>query len=347
MNQRLLRRNLWANGYRPVAIKTGLKHPTDAAWTETARRSPPACIQYEWTGFHDAKGVWQLPGEHLNTGIQTDEQRPIDIDFEDDRGLLIAEFCFDHFGVPPIRFRDNSPRLLLLYGAAAGSPPKAQISDGKPKAERCAVEVLGHGNQFLAFGHHPSGAELKWQDDLSPLTVKRSDLPVITENQVVELLRFSALILGVEYKPVKATQAVADREKSEFTNDGDVPLAVLERALAVIPPTGDREVWRNFGFACYEANPMDGIIAWTAWSRMGANFNPTDQMRTWNAIKARKNGITRGSIFGAAKDRDSNWWRDEGEVQEWWTTRSAAFNEEETVTPLERLRAKLKWRYSK
>lgn len=59
-----------------------------------------------------------------------------------------------------MRVRDNSPCRLLPYRAAEGEPPKRRIAGRHGK-----VEVLGRGQQFMAYGRHPSGAELCWMPE--------------------------------------------------------------------------------------------------------------------------------------------------------------------------------------
>lgn len=41
---RALRHALWANGYRPVPVKTGTKLPDGLQWPQRARQTPPECV---------------------------------------------------------------------------------------------------------------------------------------------------------------------------------------------------------------------------------------------------------------------------------------------------------------
>ena len=56
-----------------------------------------------------------------------------------------------------MRTRANSPRCLIIYRAAEGKPPKRKLTGKLGK-----IEVLGAGQQFVAFGIHLSGATLEW-----------------------------------------------------------------------------------------------------------------------------------------------------------------------------------------
>lgn len=89
----------------------------------------------------------------------------IDIDVEaPDAALNYATRMVDLFGLDHFvyRCRPNSGRLLLpvwVKGCENGREPKYSslvLPDG-------AIDVLGQGKQFVAFGTHPSGARYEWR----------------------------------------------------------------------------------------------------------------------------------------------------------------------------------------
>jgi hypothetical protein len=177
-----LRIALWASGFRPVPVLTDTKVPLGysppgtvnyvklaagasppPSWPDLARTDPPWCVTHP------------AVEEATNTGILCDGLRPFDLD-----DPVSAEECcraiLDILGQAPIRTRLGSPRCLLLYRAAEGSPRYR---------ETCRkVEVLGHGWQFVAFGRHPCGADLEW----SPPIGRHADLVAVTEDQVSDAL---------------------------------------------------------------------------------------------------------------------------------------------------------------
>src|SRR5205823_2987300 len=85
-------------------------------------------------------------------------------------------------GVTIARTRCNSPRLLLPYRAAEGSPGKRTLA-----GELGKIEVLGHGQQFVAYGCHPSGAALVWQP-AGPAEFSRCEHPAVSEEQIGSFL---------------------------------------------------------------------------------------------------------------------------------------------------------------
>jgi hypothetical protein len=161
MQVQALRVRLHANGFRPVPVLTCDKAPIGKDWPGTARRIT-------------ADDAAQWPNaDALNTGVLCDGLRAVDVDCDDPaQAHRVATLAWQMLGPAPLRARADSPRRLLLYRAASGAPRKRTI--GK-------VEVLGQGQQFVAYGTHPSGAEYTWlnaelsQTNLSTLTVVNED----------------------------------------------------------------------------------------------------------------------------------------------------------------------------
>ncbi len=153
-----LRRVLLANGYQPVAVASGGKAPVARNWPSL--RGVPAA---------DAAG--------LNTGVLSAGLRAADVDVDDAEEVarIVATVSRLAGACRVVRSRPNSPRVLLLYRAPEGMrPPKRTM-----RVRGGTLEILGAGQQFVAYGRHPSGVEFEWLDlglDLVPL----HDLPVMT-----------------------------------------------------------------------------------------------------------------------------------------------------------------------
>lgn len=186
-----LRQRAWAAGYRPVAVyepeaggSSPGKRPYGDDWTGRARQTPP-----------DA--ATNAPKNHiLNTGFLCDRLRALDIDVDHPEIVeAIIALAIRILGNAPTRFRTNSPRRLLVYRAAEGEPPKRFVIGSKGK-----VEVLGRGQQFVAFGLHESGVEHHWAP-LNFLDFHADTLIAVTEAQVDQFLQEVAVLL--EAAPAK------------------------------------------------------------------------------------------------------------------------------------------------
>lgn len=216
-----LRAALHAMGFRPVAVcnhddpgPSPGKRPVGHGWQERARRDPPEAV----TLAPNAKA--------LNTGILCDRLRAVDVDCESP--VIVAAICAAaerRLGVPLTRTRANSPRVLLLYRAAAASGPMP--AKRSLQGAHGAVEVLGRGQQFVAFGRHHSGAVLEWQP-MGPDLLPAHALPAITEEQLTAFLADDvAPLIGAD--PAKAAAPVL-RERGE---DAGVPVVELDTPAAL------------------------------------------------------------------------------------------------------------------
>jgi hypothetical protein len=163
-----LRRALYANGFQPIAVKTGEKAPLGIGW-QMRRGLPP------------------LSDAALNTGILCEGLCPADIDVGDADAVEIIVKIFDEVaGHSSLRrTRPNSSHCLLFYRAPDGTRPKKRViklgSLGK-------VELLGLGQQFVAYGMHPSGVEFEWPES-GPDVVKREDMLVLAPEHEAEIER--------------------------------------------------------------------------------------------------------------------------------------------------------------
>jgi hypothetical protein len=292
-----IREDLWANGYRPVAVashnancRSPGKQPFLAEWQADARQTVPGCL---------GRGVFP---DQQNTGILCDGLRAIDIDVDDAEVVQRLRRVVNEVLGPdaPVRARAGSPRVLILYRAAEGQPPKRKIS-----AEAGQVEVLGHGQQFVADGIHKAGSPLHWERDRHPSTVPLNVLTIVTEDQIEEMLRQAASILGVDEQqnrdPAPATVATSDET---FTIDD------ARAACEVIDPKGgDYDRWFRVGAAVFSVDAgADGQQVFNDWSRRAPNYDPRSVAAKWRSFgSSRLGSIGAGTLVHLAREGQPGW----------------------------------------
>ncbi len=80
LSPKSLRQAIWDNGYRPVAIPSGVKFPVEGDWQELAQLDPPYVIQRD-------------PNEaRPSTGILANGLRPLDFDIDNAKRDLHLNF---------------------------------------------------------------------------------------------------------------------------------------------------------------------------------------------------------------------------------------------------------------
>jgi hypothetical protein len=211
---------MWSNGWCPVALysvegarRAGHtnslgKRPYGNAWEKRARTDPPEAVKVTPKPFI------------TNTGVVCGAVRPFDVDVDDAaKADAVEKLVFEKFGPTPlVRVRENSPRRLLVYRSETYIPESEFPGKVPIQGDSCKVEVLGHGQQFVAFGDHESGVLLQWRNDANPENMPLASLPAVTEDKIEEFKQEVLAIIGTppakEPKAGKAKAGKASGKKS-------------------------------------------------------------------------------------------------------------------------------------
>ena len=179
-------RALLANGYLIVPIRKGEKRPAISGW-QKARLGMEDLTRYPDHGV----GVLCGQGAHPIVGVDIDVSHPV-------IGPALIAWCRRNLGDGAERV-GAAPRILLAYRAdSAGWAKGASVQFFDPtdptkpsgKDNHQQVEILGLGQQFVAYHEHPdTGRDYQWVDLMGGLeSLRASDLPVVTEKHVAALL---------------------------------------------------------------------------------------------------------------------------------------------------------------
>lgn len=165
-------------------------------------------------------------------GFRSRELIGLDVDVEDKFiSDLILRIAVEMLGTTCVRRRPNSNKFLLCYRHLLTDPtiPKLRRLWETQFGVRFAVEVCGDGQQWLAYGSHPSGVDYAWDLGLDPVTFGFGNIQVVTLDQLLAFFnRLEEEFAKLNYRRVRG--------------GGDVRLSGLESRprVAVSPTTGDR-----------------------------------------------------------------------------------------------------------
>jgi hypothetical protein len=165
-------RKILENGYNVIPIKPGFKFPTikDA---QTVITTPQIIAKWLTNGHADA-GV----------GIVTGKVSFIDNDTPDPVcAAHMQEWIEVNIGYAPIRV-GNAPKHGLMFRSP--NPFRKIVSKTwiDDDGHECRTEVLGIGQQFVAYHIHPDiNKPYRWTPNDNPLVTRFEDLPPITEEQ--------------------------------------------------------------------------------------------------------------------------------------------------------------------
>lgn len=245
-------RTLLANGYLIVPIKPGQKSPAITGW-QNSRLGAGDIARFASYGV----GVMCGQGARPLVGIDVDT-------LDEELANQFVSWCQEHLGATCERV-GKAPKILLVYRASAEGWGKAtsawfaenwtQGSDGRYYAGGAVpgkegklrdrdpthrLEVLGKGQQFVAYHVHPdTGQPYEWVDFFGGLEhVTAAELPEVTEDQVLAALQeFERLAeeLGLQRKPKSKSSSslsAVERPEREPRPDDDFFGRVNEAALA-------------------------------------------------------------------------------------------------------------------
>lgn len=208
-------------------------------------------------------GMWPECG----VGIICGKVVAVDIDIEDE--VLVQRvygIINKHLGVTPAVRIGREPRKLLVY----------RTQTPFRKVRRGPVEVLGDGQQFVAYGIHPAGHEYRWPGEtLSDLRL--DELPEVNEDRVIAALEEVWDILPAEMKTSLKTRAPTAAEEWS-RRDGSVlgqagnPEAIENALLAIPNDDLHWEDWNKIGMAVYAAMGEDGLVLFDRWSQQSGKY---------------------------------------------------------------------------
>ena len=247
----------------------------------------------------DIWGNWPEAG----IGIAAGRVIGIDIDILDSPtiALEIEALAKRMLGDTPAVRIGHAPKRLLVYRAV-------QPFSG---FKYPPIEVLGVGQQFIAYGIHPdTGRPYDWPvstlADLSP-----DDLPGITEAQAREFAKEAYRLIPAELRP--KTLGVGLRAPMECANlpEQRGTYEAVEDALRhIVNADLDYDSWVRIGMAIKGALGDEGWPLFEAWSESSRKNDPKTTARSWRSFAPQRIGA--GTIYKLALD---NGWEPDAEMQ--------------------------------
>ena len=284
-------------GYLVVPIRDGEKRPAIASW-QKARLEARDLQRYEDHGV----GVLCGQGDHPVVGIDIDISHPI-------IGPQLVEWCRKHLGETAERI-GAAPRVLLAYRAATAGWTKGHsvtffdpADPLKPSGKRNEqqVEVLGFGQQFVAYHVHPdTGQPYEWTDMFGGLAHWRAEsLPQISESHVdallVEVARLVRSTAGIEVLqgstgPRFKTDGNADDDLLALVDRMGMPMAEAQRWVSYLKNEGDHyDTWIRIGAALHHEyagtqHEADALQLWRDYGAKSDKDKPGEYAYKWRSF---------------------------------------------------------------
>jgi putative DNA primase/helicase len=181
------------------------------------------------------------------------------------------------------------------------------------------IELLGDGQQLVAFGEHPDTRRpYRWIGG-EPGEVRRDELPELTEAEARRLVDDVAQLLCDKFGYTRK-QSARSEDATRAPNDKLAADDITELAAAVeaIPnDIPDWEDWNSIMMAIWAATggSEEGFEIADRWCAKWEGYDANETRRRWEAIsKSPPNRIGAGTIYHMANKASPEWrWRYEAE----------------------------------
>lgn len=269
---------LHKNGYEVLPLKAGEKRPSISSWSDMEIN---ATVYKEWLSNGKANGG---AGVRLGNGLVALD---IDVDSQE-MAEHITESAQFELGFAPVRV-GRAPRCVLFFRCEQPlTKRKTELYD--PQGNKHAVELLGKGQQVVAYGIHPDTQKpYEWIDD-SLLDVALVDLPSVDAdaieswfNGLVDVVgEFEGWSFGAETVSHKGDDdllAVFENNAQPLDMSDDDVVDAIGRYNV---PT-DYDGWFRFLCACYhQSGGSDKGLEWVlnACSKLD-NFDADEIETKW------------------------------------------------------------------
>lgn len=283
-------REVLRNGYHIVPIRKGAKRPAISKW-QTVRFTENDLIRYKECGV----GVLCGQGEYPVVALDIDTtNEALAVEFK--------QWCIDHYGYAPER-TGNAPKTLLLYRIKDIEQPK-RVSEtfydkeGKPHR----LEVLGKGQQFVAYHIHPdTNRPYEWMDLVGGIAYTNvKDLTLITPEQIKSAVRMfeeMAIKHGLTKGSKSSLAATAEDDPlMTYIPRSDMSLDHAKGLLKRIN-CRDYDDWLYVGMALhFEFGGSDEALnLWDAWSMEQPGYRDhADLAKRWHGLTDKKEKIKGG-----------------------------------------------------
>ena len=271
--------SLVANGYSVCAIKAGEKRPRVMDW-QNIEMTAEQCEN--WMNYNDGVGIKCGIGEYPVCAID------VDIEGNEVFASYMQDFIGKTVGWGLVRI-GKAPKFLMLFRAAEPGWKKAATAFYEKDGHRVRLEVLGKGQQFVAYHVHPdTGKPYEWADEWimqTPEYMRAEYLPVVNAEQVKAVMtEFSrkATELGYSLKSEAVGRVEMSSETSELERcltPAKTPVngVTLEDARKMIKECGfdfgpgSNDLWVKVGMALHhQFEGSDEALA--LWDELSAEF---------------------------------------------------------------------------
>lgn len=302
-------------GYAPIPIIPHEKTPGRFDPQTTTWRGLPGWQHYlDHPPSAKTLATWEstLPGNAPGVGILTGTITPVDGDITHP-GLASAVITAakDILGDSPYLRIGKSPKFMLCYRIKDKNPipkMKSAVFD-LPGHPNQAVEILGKGQQFVAYGFHPATNKPYAWPRKSLIDTRLEDLPAVSAEQLKTFLETFEFIAGDFFNGTRKNLGTASAQDIHpHTNLADGRGLAAEAVRSLSPNLAEEyHSWVRVGHAIKAAFPDDEPLALELFHEFSAKcedkYDPEQTEHKFATLHPQRIGA--GTLYRLAKE--SGW----------------------------------------
>lgn len=293
---------LKSRGYTVVPIKSGSKAPKIEGW-QHLDFSDSMLRRLSLNGYADG-----------NLGINTRYTPAVDLDvLDEDLAQLMEDWLLDRFGDTCVRI-GRAPKRLLLF--RTDQPFKKLQSTFVYAGTKHKLEILGDGQQFVAFGLHPdTRADYYYTSLDTPLDTPVAALPLLRYADAVEIIEhFEAACLAAGWTPVNTSVGVGPGDEDENALVHLKPILRITEdkvldALSWLPnDDADYDQYLEVGCALHHqyAGGPRGLELWHEWAERSSKYDAEDVNRRYGSFGHGPDTVTFATVLKKANIEREN-----------------------------------------
>ena len=287
------------NGYNIIPVAKGTKRPALSNWSRI--KSTQELIK-----------SWDADA---SIGITTGEVVAIDIDVYDKHVTnAIVKYCNKNIGKGLGRI-GKAPKALLLFrtDTPMSKSVSAKFSDADGNTN--CIEILGKGQQLVAYGIHPETKEEYRWPKACPYTVPVHSLPTISAEQITELFSFFDESAPSKWERSSTSAALqqpaANQDNVLNFENMKQPTGIsskeIQRHLSHMDPEPYDE-WLLVGQALHHEfdGGYDGLTHWVDWSSHASSWDGHELLESkWASFSALRDDavVTMRTVIATAQTR--------------------------------------------
>ena len=286
-------------GYEIVPLKRGKKFPMLSGWQDI--RATHEDVDRWLANGHSDGGV----------GVLCRNTIAVDIDCYDSKiNYDLLHWLKMNVGDSVVRI-GQKPKCILPF-RVDGSFSKIRSAEYADAAgSKHAVEILADGQQFVAFGIHPTTQEpYRWVKGRSIADVSHADLPTINKDQAEAFIAYFEKLASEQVGWELARQGVAalthdPDDLSMYKPKIEMSDEALRSMLDALDPDSHHDEWVKVGMALHHHfdGAPEGAEIWDEWSALGSKHKDGECGRRYETFDSKngKHSVTLASVKAMEK----------------------------------------------